>query len=131
MKNILKYTAWGFGGITLLVLLAMAYFAATFNPNDYKQQIIDTVKTEKDRTLNIDGDIKLTFWPKLGANLGKVSISEHMSDKEFASIQSAKVALAVLPLLKNSLVVDTIYIDGAKANIVIIVTVMCNIRVSE
>lgn len=118
MKNILKYAAWGFGGIILLVLLAMTYFAATFDPNDHKQQIIDTVKTEKDRTLNIDGDIKLTFWPKLGANLGKVSISEHKSDKEFASIESAKVALAVLPLLKKSLVVDTIYIDGAKANIV-------------
>ena len=54
---------------------------------------------------------------KLGANLGKVSISEHKSDKEFASINSAKVALAVMPLLKSSLVVDTVYIDGAKANI--------------
>ena len=115
MKNFLKYAAWVFGGITLLGLMVMAYFAATFNPNDHKQQIIDTVKVEKDRTLTIDGDIKLTFWPKLGANLGKVSISEHKSDKEFASIQSAKVALAVLPLLKSSLVVDTVYIDGAKS----------------
>jgi AsmA protein len=96
----------------------MAYFAATFNPNDHKQQIIDLVKEKKQRNLTIDGDISLSFWPKLGANLGKVSISEHQSDQEFASINSAKVALAVLPLLKNSLVVDTIYIDGAKANIV-------------
>ncbi|MFW5440566.1 MAG: AsmA family protein [Methylophilaceae bacterium] len=118
MKNILKYAAWGIGGIILLILLLMAYFAATFDPNDYKQQIIDSVKAEKDRTLDIDGDIKLTFWPKLGANLGKVSLSEHKSEQEFASINSAKVALAVMPLLKNSLVVDTIYIDGAKANIV-------------
>lgn len=118
MKNILKYFAWAIGGVILLMLILMAYFAATFDPNDYKQQIIDTVKTEKDRTLNIAGDIKLTFWPKLGANLGQISISEHQSDKEFASVNSAKVALAVMPLLKNSLVVDTIYIDGAKANIV-------------
>ncbi|MEE9331286.1 MAG: AsmA family protein [Methylophilaceae bacterium] len=118
MKKLLKYAAWGVGGIILLILLAMAYFAATFDPNDHKQQIIDSVKAEKDRTLIIDGDIKLTFWPKLGANLGKVSLSEHQSEQEFASINSAKVALAVLPLLKNSLVIDTIYIDGAKANIV-------------
>lgn len=118
MRKLLKYAAWSVGGLILLVLAVMAYFAATFDPNDYKQQIIDTVKAEKDRTLNIDGDIKLTFWPKLGANLGKISISEHKSDKAFASINSAKVALAVLPLLKNSLVVDTVYIDGAKANIV-------------
>lgn len=118
MNKLFKYAAWGIGGIILLVLAIMAYFAATFNPNDYKQDIIDLVKTEKGRTLTIDGDITLAFWPKLGANLGKVAISEHKSDQEFASVNSAKVALAVLPLLKNSLVVDTIYIDGAKANIV-------------
>lgn len=118
MNKYLKYAAFAIGGFFLIVILIMAYFAATFNPNDYKQQIIDLVKEKKERTLIIDGDISLSFWPKLGANLGKVSISEHQSDKEFAAINSAKVALAVLPLLKNSLVVDTIYIDGAKANIV-------------
>lgn len=118
MKNILKYAAYAIGGIIILIMLLMAYFAATFDPNDYKQQVIDIVKEKNQRNLTIDGDITLSFWPKLGANLGKVSISEHQSDKEFASINSAKVALAVLPLLKNSLVVDTIYIDGAKANIV-------------
>jgi len=118
MNKLLKYALIAIVSIILMVLLAMAYFAATFNPNDYKQDIIDLVKKEKDRTLTIDGDITLAFWPKLGANLGKLSISEHQSDKEFASINSAKVALAVLPLLKNSLVVDTVYIDGAKANIV-------------
>ncbi len=118
MSKLLKYAIFAIVGIVIVILSVMAYFAATFNPNDYKQEIIDVVKKEKNRTLNIDGDITLAFWPKLGANLGKVSISEHKSDKEFASINSAKVALAVLPLLKNSLVVDTIYIDGAKANIV-------------
>lgn len=118
MNKLLKYAAFGIGGVLILVLLVMAYFASTFNPNDYKQQVIDLVKEKKQRNLTIDGDINLSFWPKLGANLGKVSISEHQSDQEFASINSAKVALAVLPLLKNSLVVDTIYIDGAKANIV-------------
>ena len=118
MNKLLKYALIAIVSIIILVLLAMAYFAATFNPNDYKQDIIDLVKKEKDRTLTIDGDITLAFWPKLGANLGKLSISEHKSDKEFAAVNSAKVALAVLPLLKNSLVVDTIYIDGAKANIV-------------
>ena len=118
MKKILKHTALGFVAIVILALTFIAYFAATFNPNDHKQEIIDLVKEDNNRDLTIDGDISLSFWPKLGADLGKVSLSEYKSDKEFASITSAKVALAVLPLLKNSLVVDTIYIDGAKANIV-------------
>lgn len=118
MKKILKYGLFGLGGVVALLLLVVAVIAATFNPNDYKPLIIKLVQDKKERTLNIEGDIKLAFWPKIGANLGKVSISEHKSDKEFASIQSAQVALAVLPLLKKQLVVDTIYIDGAKANII-------------
>jgi AsmA protein len=118
MKKLLKYGLFGLGGVVALLILVVAVIAATFNPNDYKPLVVKMVKDKKERTLNIEGDIKLAFWPKIGANLGKVSISEHKSDKEFASIQSAQVALAVLPLLKKQLVVDTIYIDGAKANII-------------
>ena len=118
MPKLIKYTLYGIGGIIILALLVAGYFAATFNPNDYKDEIIKLVKDKKERTLIIEGDINLSFWPKIGANLGKVSISEHQSDTVFASVNSVKVALAVIPLLKKELVVDTIYVDGAKANVV-------------
>lgn len=118
MNKYIKYALYGVGGIVALALLVVAYFAATFNPNDYKDDVIKLVKDKKERTLNIEGDIKLSFWPKLGADLGKLSISEHKSNKEFASVNSVKVALALLPLLRKQLVVDTVYVDGAKANII-------------
>lgn len=118
MKKLLKFGLYGLGGLIVLLLLAMAIIAATFNPNDYKDDVIKLVKEKKDRTLKIDGDIKLSYWPKIGANLGRVSISEHKNETEFASVNSVKLALAVMPLLKKELVVDTIYVDGAKANIV-------------
>lgn len=118
MNKYLKIGLIGLGSVVGLMLLLAVYFALTFNPNDYKQQIIDLVKEKKERTLTIDGDIKLSFWPKIGADLGKIAISEHKGSAEFASVNSAKVALAVLPLLKKELVVDTVYVDGAKANII-------------
>jgi uncharacterized protein involved in outer membrane biogenesis len=118
MNKYLKYSLYALGGLVVLLLLLVVVIAATFNPNDYKQHVIDLVKEKKERTLTIDGDITLSFWPKIGADLGKVAISEHKGSAEFASINSAKVALALLPLLKKELVVDTIYVDGAKANIV-------------
>ena len=118
MSKLIKYAVYGIGGIILLVMLVVAYFAATFNPNDYKDDIIKLVKDKKERTLNIEGDIKLSYWPKIGADLGKLSISEHKSDQIFASVNNVKVALAVLPLLKKQLVIDTIYVDGAKANVI-------------
>ena len=118
MNKLIKYALYGIIGIIVLVLMVAGYFAATFNPNDYKDEIIKLVKDKKERNLHIDGDIKLTYWPKIGADLGKLSLSEHQSDKEFASVNSVKVSLAVMPLLKKELVVDTIYVDGAKANVV-------------
>jgi len=118
MKKYLKYGLYAFGGLIGLFLLVVAIVAATFNPNDYKQKVIDLVQQKKERTLKLDGDIKLAFWPKIGADLGKISLSEHKNSKEFASVNSVKVSLALLPLLKKELVVDTIYIDGAQANIV-------------
>jgi AsmA protein len=118
MNKLIKYILYGIGGIVLLALLVASYFAATFNPNDYKDDIIKLVKEKKARTLTIDGDIRLSFWPKIGADLGKISISGHKSEAEFASVNSVKVALEVMPLFKKQLVVDTIYVDGAKANII-------------
>jgi uncharacterized protein involved in outer membrane biogenesis len=118
MKKILKYSAFGLAGLIGLLVIGVAILAATFNPNDYKQQIIDIVKAKKERTLKLDGDISLAFWPSIGANLGKVSLSEHKGSKEFASLQSVKVSVALLPLLKKQLIIDTIYIDGARADIV-------------
>lgn len=118
MKKILKYGAFTLVGLIVLVLIVVGVIAATFNPNDYKPQIVQLVQDKKQRTLNIEGDIKLAFWPKIGADLGKISISEHKSDKEFASVNGLKVSLALIPLLRKELIVDTIYVDGARANIV-------------
>lgn len=118
MKKLIKYCLYALGGLIGLLVLLVAIVAATFNPNDYKQKVIDLVQQKKERSLKLEGDIKLAFWPKIGADLGKISLSEHKNSKEFASVNSVKVSLALLPLLKKELVVDTVYIDGAQANIV-------------
>ena len=118
MNKALKYILIALGTFLGLLAIALAGLVLTFNPNDYKPLIIKMVKEIKQRTLNIEGDIKLAFWPKIGADLGKVSISEHKGDAEFAGMQSAKVFVAVMPLLHKQLVIDTIYVDGVRANVI-------------
>jgi AsmA protein len=112
MSKTLKYAIIAL--ITLIGLLAVAagIIAATFNPNDYKPLVIKLVQEKKQRTLAIPGEIKLTFFPRIGADLGRVSISEHGASGEFASLDSAKVSLELIPLLSRQLVVDRIMIDG-------------------
>lgn len=117
-RALFKKIAFGVAALLAVLLLLVVYLAVTFNPNDYKPTVIQLVKDKKQRTLEIKGDIKLSFWPKIGADLGEITLSEHQSDKQFAAIKSAKVALAVLPLLKKEIVVDTVYLDGAQVNVI-------------
>lgn len=118
MNKILKYLLLTVGGIGAVLIALAAYIAATFNPNDYKPRIVQLVKEKLDRTLKIDGNIKLTFYPALGADLGGLSLSEHASEKEFAALEEARVSLQLMPLLSRELVVSQIEVRGLRANLV-------------
>lgn len=116
--KILKYLLMAFAGVAVLMGAAAAYIAATFNPNSYKPQIIQIVKDKKQRTLKLDGDIKLKFWPSIGADLGKLALSEFQSETEFATVENARVALKLMPLLSKKVVVDEVEIKGVRATVV-------------
>jgi AsmA protein len=118
MNKILKNGLLGVGAIVAVAVAGVAYVAATFNPNDYKGNIIRAVKDSKQRNLRLDGDIKLSFFPSIGANLSRVSLSEVNSDKEFAAIESARVSLALMPLLHRQVVVDEVAVNGLNAILV-------------
>ncbi|MDD5301136.1 MAG: AsmA family protein [Gallionella sp.] len=118
MNKILKYGLIGTGAGAGIAVAGVAYIAATFNPNDYKAQIIQAVKDSKQRNLHLDGDIKLSFYPSIGANIGKVSLSEFNSDKEFAALETARVSLALLPLLSKQVIVNEVAVSGLKATLI-------------
>ena len=116
--KIVKVLLMAFAGVAVLIGGVVAYIAATFNPNSYKPQIIQLVKDKKQRTLKLDGDITLKFWPSIGADLGKLALSEFKSDAEFASVENARVSLKVMPMLSKKFVVDEVEITGVRAAIV-------------
>lgn len=118
MNKYLKYGLWAIGIIVVVFACVFVFIALTFNPNDYKPQIIAAVKDSKQRILKLDGDIKLHFFPSIGVSLGKISLSEFQSKKEFASIESASVSLKLLPLLAKQIVVDDVSVSGVKARLV-------------
>ena len=88
----LKWILWIGGGLALLAIVAVAIVAATFDANQYKPQIVDLVKQRTGRTLTMDGRIGLTFFPKIGAEVAKVALSEPQGTKTFARIDAARVA---------------------------------------
>jgi len=118
MSKPIKYALLGLGALVVLVIAAVAIFAATFDPNKYKGQIEAAVKEKTGRTLKLAGNLELAFWPSLGAKVGGVTLSEKGSDKEFVALDSAHASVAVLPLLHGAVLVDGIRVSGLKANVV-------------
>ncbi|MGH8720998.1 MAG: AsmA family protein, partial [Burkholderiales bacterium] len=114
----LKYGLYAAAGIVVLVAAAVALFAATFDPNAYKGEIEKRVKAATGRALKFHGDIELAFWPSIGAKIGKVTLSRRASEHDFASVEGAQVAVALLPLLRGQLLVDEVTVTGARASVI-------------
>jgi AsmA protein len=103
------------GALLLLAVLAAMYFVATFDATQYKSIAIDWMKTERQRTLAIDGPVDLSVLPRLAVKVSKLRLSERGRADEFASIDEAALSLRWLPLLRKQLVVDSVSARGVRA----------------
>src|SRR5437763_14309270 len=117
MKAI-KISLYVIAGIVVLLVLAVAIFVMTFNPNRYKGQIEQLVKERTGRTLALRGDLEVALWPALGAKVNGVTLSERASAAEFVALDSAHASVALLPLLHGHIVVAGIRVTGLKADVI-------------
>ena len=111
-----------FFGILLLLVIAIGgifIFAATFDANQYKEQITSAVKKQTGRDLLIEGDLKLSVYPDIAIALNKTSFTNApgFSKEKFAIIESGKISVKLLPLLNKELKVDRIHLDSLKLNL--------------
>ncbi len=114
----IKPVLWIIGGLVLLLIVAGVALVTLVDPNDYKAQIVQVVKDKQQRTLVLEGDLSLTLFPRVGIALGKTSLSEFQSEKIFARMESAKVSVAVLPLLRKQVQIARIELDGLEATLI-------------
>lgn len=98
------------GGVTAVVKL--------FDPNQFKDQIVRYVHERTQRDLLLDGELTMRYFPKLGIESGKASLSQRRSAREFASIERSRVTLAWLPLLRGRMHVDSVEVEGLKTQLV-------------
>jgi AsmA protein len=103
--------------IILMIPAAIGLFLYLVDTNRFKTEIVEYVKAHTQRDLVLQGDLKVTFFPKLGLDSGKMSLSERNSAREFASINNARLYIAWWPLFKKQLVLERVEIDGIHANL--------------
>lgn len=111
----LKRVLIGMVAAMIVALVGIAIFLLTFDPNAYKNKLQEIVFERYQRTLTIDGEIELSLFPRIGLALNDASLSQRGSDERFASVDSARVAVAIWPLLSNHFVIDHVSVSGFSA----------------
>ena len=108
------------GGIAVsLFVLAAVLLAVMVDPNKYKGDITRLVKEKTGRELVFEGDVKLSFFPRLGVQVGGVRLSNPpgFGDKPFTRIQSASVSINILPLLVRRVEVGRVTLEGLELHL--------------
>lgn len=114
MKVWFKRSLLGLVVIFIVALVGAAIFLLTFDPNAYKRKLEEIVYERYQRTLAIEGEIELSLFPRIGLSVNGVSLSERNSDQTFMSVDSARFAVAIWPLMSNQFVVDHVSLNGFK-----------------
>lgn len=115
MKVWFKRILFGIVVVSIVALIGIAIFLLTFDPNAYKSKLESLVYEKYHRTLAIKGEIQLSLFPRIGLSVQDVSLSNRDSADTFASIDSARFAVAIWPLMFNRFVVDHVAVSGFKA----------------
>jgi AsmA protein len=107
-----------FGIAFVLLAAALGTLYALFDGEKIKAELTRVVMEQKQRKLDIAGKVELSVWPDVGIKLGRLTLSEPGGKAEFLALDSARVEVAVMPLLSRQVKVQRIEVDGLKATLV-------------
>lgn len=110
----LRHLMIGVGILVALIAIAAAVFVVTFDANRYKATIVDFVEQRTQRKLAIEGDLSLRVLPRIALSVGRAQLSGPAGRGEFAQIESARIGVALRPLLSREVRVERIALDGLK-----------------
>jgi AsmA protein len=115
MKRILR---WGLMalGLLIVVVLALPFLLPT---SVYKEQIIEQARLATGRTLTIDGDLNVSFFPTLGVEVHKVRFAnaEGAAEADMATMESLVVGAELWPLLGGTLKVSEVRLVNPVINL--------------
>ncbi|MDO9450699.1 MAG: AsmA family protein, partial [Rugosibacter sp.] len=104
-------------GLLLVAILAGVLYAV-FDGEKIKAELARAVFSKTQRQLTMTGPLQLSFWPNVGVKIGRTTLSEPASTHEFLTLDSARIAVAVMPLLAKQVVVNRLEADGLTATLI-------------
>jgi AsmA protein len=114
----LRITGIVVGTLFALLAIGVGTLFALFDGEKIKAEASRAVLEKYQRKLDIAGKVELAVWPDVGLSIGRVSLSEPGGKGEFFALDSARVAVAVMPLLSKQVQVQRVEVNGLKATVV-------------
>ena len=119
--RIVKIVLAAVAGVVVLLIVAVVIVASTFDPNDYKGVAADAFTARTGRTLTVDEDLRLTYFPWLALETGGVTIGsapEFGGDAQpFATVRRVAARVKLLPLVSRRVEVGTVELEGLTLNL--------------
>lgn len=107
----------GIAAALAVVVLTLVIFATLVNVNRYKPQIESLVKEKTGRTLKIEGDLRLSVFPRIALKLPKTTLSDLSGGRVVLEVNSARVGAAWWPLLRGRFELGHLSADGLTATV--------------
>ncbi len=95
--------------VVVLLVVGVLFAAPSFIPvESYKPQIAALVKEQTGRDLTIDGDISLSFLPRLAVSVNDVSFqnADWADAPHMAKMDQLEIVLKIFPLIRGEVALD-------------------------
>ena len=119
MGKPLKIILSTIAAIILLLIAVACILPFVIDPNDFKPEIIAAVKDKTGRELVLDGELKLSLFPRTSISTEKIALSNapEFQDRPFATIEEGKIEVLLLPLLSKKVEISRIVLKGMLLNL--------------
>ncbi len=119
--RVAKIALVAIGAIVVLLVVAVVIVASTFDPNEYKGVATDAFTARTGRTLTIDEDLRLAYFPWLAVETGGVTVGSAAdfggAAQPFATARRVAARVKLLPLLSRRVEVGTVELEGLTLNL--------------
>lgn len=108
------------GSLLAFVVLGITVLVVFVDPNNFRGAISDALETQTGRSVAIDGSLSWQFFPRLGIDVGAVSIGSgaEFADTPLISTQGLSFGMQVMPLLRGELALETLRIRAPQINLI-------------
>ena len=107
-------------GLLLLVLIGAAVVATQIIDSDKIKQIArEQVASQTGRSLDISGDLSISYFPWLGIDLGHTSLSNPpgFGDEPMLEVEHVSASIKIMPLFSGQIELNTVTLSGFKARL--------------